>query len=348
MSNKACCALVGLDNPHSGGWLSTLQHCEAVGRLVVCADPPCEANEAVDKVYATAAELLAGESLDFALVSTRNDLAPDIAALLLQAGVPIMVEKPVARSVAEVSRLNALAADKELAWATAFMNRYHPIAKKLRQLVAEGVLGDIVSIEGRMVTSTVQQRNPAHWLFNREQSGGGILHWLAIHTVDLIRYITGLEYQSVAAHMATLSGTGIDVEDVLAASFAMSNGAIGNVHAGYVLPRRYGDIYLCFRGTEGDATWNMWDWEGKGDHLVVQSRVGEWKDEEYREFNLSVADAPGYGGASGLDFIADFIRASGEKKSFITDGNDVLQAMCFIEAAYASVENRRHVDLAQS
>jgi predicted dehydrogenase len=342
VTEKACSALVGLDNPHSAGWLTTLQHCDAVGRLLVCADGPCDG---VDQVYRNVSELLAGESLDFALVSTRNDRAPDIAAQLLEAGVPVIVEKPVARTAAEVARLNELAAAKGGHWATAFMNRYHPIAKKLHALLAEGVLGDIVSIEGRMVTSTVQQRNPEHWLFNSAQAGGGILHWLAIHTVDLIRYITGLEYQSVSAHMATLSCADIDVEDVLAASFSMDNGAIGNIHAGYVLPRRYGDIYLCFRGTEGDAIWNMWDWAGKGDRLVVQSRVEGWQEEEHRAYNLSVEEAPGYGGASGVNFVADFIAASRQNGSFVTDGKDAFEAMRFVEAAYAAAAGRRQVDL---
>ena len=198
-------------------------------------------------------------------------------------GVPVIAEKPVARTAADIARLNEIAAAQQVLWATAFLNRCHPIASKARQLVAAGVLGRIVSIEGRMITSTVQQRNPDHWLFDRAQAGGGILHWLAIHTVDLIRYISGLEYQAVSAHKATLSGTGIDVEDVLAASFCMDNGALGSLHAGYVLPRRYGDIYLCFRGTAGDATWMMQDWDGRGDRLIVQSQAEGWAEDEYRQ-----------------------------------------------------------------
>ena len=192
MTDKVCAALVGLDNPHSRGWLTSLQHCEAVGRLVVCTDEECAD---VDQVYGSLDELLADEKLGLAIVCTRNDQAPDRIAQLLQAGVPTIAEKPVARTAADIARLNEIAAAKQVLWATAFLNRCHPIADKTRELVAAGVLGRIVSIEGRMVTSTVQQRNPEHWLFDRAQAGGGILHWLAIHTVDLIRYISGLEYK---------------------------------------------------------------------------------------------------------------------------------------------------------
>ena len=342
MSEPARTALIGLDNPHSGGWLTTLQHCPAVGRLVVCSEEECEW---VDKHYSSIDTLLAQEPLDFALVSTRNDRAPALAAQLLNSGVPVIVEQPVARSLAEVVELNQVAAEAGRIWATAFMNRCHPIVLKMRELVAAGVLGEIVSIEGRMVTNTVQQRKPEHWLFDRTKAGGGILHWLAIHTVDLIRYISGLEYRSVAAHKATLSGTGIDVEDVLAASFSLENGALGSLHAGYVLPRRYGDIFLCFRGTQGDATWEMYGAGGRAARLTVQSQVGEWADDEYTQLSRSGAAAPGYGGATGLDFIADFIAASRGERDFVTNGEDAQQAMRFVEAAYSAAEEGRQIDL---
>ena len=224
------------------------------------------------------------------------------------------------------------------------LNRCHPLADKTRQLIAAGVLGRIVSIEGRMVTSTVQQRNPDHWLFDRSLAGGGILHWLAIHTVDLVRYISGLEYESVSAHKATLSGTGIDVEDVLAASFRMDNGALGSLHAGYVLPRRYGDIYLCFRGTAGDATWVMQDWTGAatGSSSRAKPRAGP----RTSTANSTCPSArPRYGGAAGLAYIADFVAASRGQGTFITNGDDALQAMRFVEAAYAAADQGCQVEL---
>ena len=342
MTDKVCAALVGLDNPHSRGWLTSLQHSEAVGRLVVCAAEECPG---VDAVYGRLDALLAAEKLGLAIVCMRNDQAPERIAQLLQAGVPTLAEKPVGRTAADIARLNELAAAQQVLWATAFLNRCHPIAAETRQLIAAGVLGRIVSIEGRMITSTVQQRDPDHWLFDRARAGGGILHWLAIHTVDLIRYISGLEYQSVSAHKATLSGTGIDVEDVLAASFCMDNGALGSLHAGYVLPRRYGDIYLCFRGTAGDATWVMHDWDGRGDRLIVQSQAEGWSEDEYRQFDLAVGEAPGYGGAAGLGFIADFVAASRGRGAFITHGDDAWQAMRFVEAAYEAAERGCQVEL---
>ncbi|MGY8823058.1 MAG: Gfo/Idh/MocA family protein [Candidatus Latescibacterota bacterium] len=335
--------LVGGDNPHAKGWLETLKHCEAVSDVLLCGEE-VEISEGVRAVYGSPAELLAVEKPGLAIVCARNDQAPALAKALLAAGVPTLVEKPVARTAGEIAEIDAIARQNDVLWTTGFMNRYHPAALQMKAWVEEGAIGQVVSVEGRMVTSTVAQRNPQHWLFSHEKSGGGILHWLAIHTVDLVRYISGCDYASVCAQTATLVED-IDVEEVASATFSLDNGAIGHIHAGYVLPRRYGDIFLCLRGTRGDITWRMWGTEGRQDELVVQSEVGEWGREEYRQIHCPSAAAPGYGGQMGLDYLTDFIRAAEEKNDFVCKGEDALRAMQFVEAAYASAANGQRMEL---
>ena len=138
MTDKVSAALVGLDNPHSKGWLTSLQHCEVVGRLAVCTDEECTD---VDQVYGSLDELLEDEELGLAIVCTRNDQAPDLIAQLLQAGVPVIAEKPVARTAADIARLNEIAAAQQVLWATAFLNRCHPIAGKARRTRRRWCLG---------------------------------------------------------------------------------------------------------------------------------------------------------------------------------------------------------------
>ena len=251
---------VSLDRTAAAG-SKRCKTCSSIGRLLACDRQLSEVDVTgqIDAFYDRVERMLETEQLDFALLSMRNDQAPGVARLFLERKIPVIVEKPAARTAAEIAELNRLAAANGVHWATGFTNRFNPIAGELCRIVREGALGNIVSIEGRMVTSSVQQRNPEHWLFSKELAGGGILHWLAIHTIDLIRYITGLEYADLCAEVATRSETGIDVEDMAAVSFTMDNGAIGSLHAGYVLRGRYGDIGLTVRGTLGDAVWPMHD-----------------------------------------------------------------------------------------
>lgn len=336
-------ALVGLTAPHSSGWRQTLRHCPTIDRFVVCdhprseaAVPPDSPEPHPDAAYSDVGSMLASENLDFALISVRNDEAPELGSRFLSAGIPVIIEKPAARTSAEIQALIDLSRRTGVPWCTGFLNRFLPAAQEFRQIVGAGALGRVVSIEARMVTSSVAQRGPDHWLFQRATAGGGILHWLAIHSIDLIRYITGLEFAQVSGHVATLSDTGIDVEDMAAVSFTMSNGAVGNLHAGYVLRQRYGDIGMTIRGTLGEVVWPMWDVSGRRSTLQVHSDAPGWESVGYKEITVEPRDAPGYGGSGGIEFVSGFIRAAAGGDPFITDGDDALKAMQFVEAAYAA------------
>lgn len=337
-------ALVGLTAPHSAGWRQTLRHCAAIGRFAVCDHPATTVAAPLqdspeprpDAAYSDVDAMLEREEIDFALISVRNDEAPELGRRFLSAGIPVIIEKPAARTSAEILALNDLSRRTGVPWCTGFLNRLLPVAQELREIVSAGALGRVVSVEARMVTSSVEQRDPEHWLFRRETAGGGILHWLAIHSIDLIRFVTGLEFAQVSGHVATLSDTGIDVEDMAAVSFTMTNGAVGNLHAGYVLRQRYGDIGMTIRGTLGEAVWPMWDFSGRRSTLKVHSEAPGWESVGLKEITVEPREAPGYGGSGGIEFVSGFIRAAAANEPFVTDGEDALAAMRFVEAAYAA------------
>ena len=206
-------ALIGGDNPHAKGWLETATICPDFSEVVLCGDWGDHGGR-----YDTVSDIKGlgqGPSVDMALVCARNVDAPKWAKQLLEAGIPTLVEKPVARTSAEVAELNAISASTGVFWSTCFLNRLHPAVVKMRDLLDEGTIGRLVSVEGRMVTSSVARRDPGHWLFQKEAAGGGILHWLAIHTVDLVRFIARCNYSTVSAQTATLVES-IDVEEIAA------------------------------------------------------------------------------------------------------------------------------------
>ena len=340
-------AFVGLTAPHSNGWLETLRNSPGIERLHVCdldgADP--ESDDGIHAVHPDLDVLFDAVRPDFALVSVRNDQAAETGSRFLSEGIPVIIEKPAGRTAAEIAGLNELSRRHSTPWATGFTNRLSPAVGEMKRLVEAGALGRVVSIEGRMVTSSVQQRNKDHWLFSKEIAGGGILHWLAIHTIDLIRFITGLEYDSVGAHVATLSDTGVDVEDTAAVSFSMSNGAVGNLHAGYMLRKRYGDITLAVRGTLGDVAWSSYGFDGPDHTVKLQSEAPGWETIASQKVDLEPQGGPGYGGRVGTEFVARFFRCSQKREEFVTDGEDALRAMRFVEAAYASSAAGKSVKL---
>ena len=334
-------ALVGLTAPHSKGWLETLRNSPEIERLHVCdLDGTVPDNDdGIDEVYSGLDVLFDSVRPDFALVSVRNDEAAETGSRFLSERIPVIIEKPAGRTAAEIAGLNKLSRQHSTPWATGFTNRLAPAVCEMRRMVSAGALGRVVSIEGRMVTSSVEQRNKDHWLFSKEVAGGGILHWLAIHTIDLVRFTTGLEYDSVSAHVATLSDTGVDVEDTAAVSFSMSNGAVGSLHAGYMLRKRYGDISLAVRGTLGDVAWSSYGFGGPGHTVHLQSEAPGWETISTQKVDLEPLGGPGYGGHVGTEFVARFLRCARKREEFVTNGEDALRAMRFVEAAYSASEN---------
>lgn len=325
----------GGDNPHAAAWIKTLENCPSISCIQLCGDWPKDL--VGDKKIVELDDVAKGIVPDFALVCTTNYEAPSLAEISIDAGIPTIVEKPVARNSAEIEKLNDSAKISGSIWATGFLNRYHPSVIQLKKWIKSGAIGRVLSIEGRMVTSDVQARNPSHWLFDEERAGGGILHWLGIHTIDLIRYLTNMEFSKVCGQIAT-SVQEIDVEEIATASFSMHGGAIGTIHAGYVLPKRYGDIALTIRGTMGDVTWKSWDYHGRQDHVYLQSSHSKWNEKDYHKLHCPTPDGPGYGGQMGIDFVEDFIRANRSREQFVTDGHDAVKAMQFVEAVYRSAK----------
>ena len=335
-------ALIGGDNPHAKGWLETATICPDISEVVLCGDWGNHGDR-----YDTVSDIKGleeGPSVEMALVCARNVDAPKWAKQLLQAGIPTLVEKPVARTSAEVAELNAISASTGVFWSTCFLNRLHPAVVKMRDLLDEGTIGRLVSVEGRMVTSSVARRDPGHWLFQKEVAGGGILHWLAIHTVDLVRFIAGCNYNTVSAQTATLVQS-IDVEEIASATFGLQGGAIGHIHAAYALPRRYGDISMVFRGEKGDITWQSWDYAGRQDRLIIQSAVEPWANREYVELACPAPGGGGYGGEMGTRFLQLFLASSRGEQPFVCDGNDALCALQFVEGAYKSAQTGKRVEL---
>ena len=108
----------------------------------------------------------------------------------------------------------------------------------------------------------------------------------------------------------TLSDTGVDVEDTAAVSFSLSNGAVGSLHAGYMLRKRYGDISLVVRGTLGDVAWSSHGFDGPGHTVNLQSEAPGWETVASQKVDLEPQGGPGYGGPVGTEFVAGFHRCA--------------------------------------
>lgn len=345
-------ALVGVTHPHSAMYLETLETLNEVsGVVLVDADGAARAAIAAKspKVRESCAELSqALESVTHVLVALPNDRTPAALLEAIEAGKPVFTEKPAARSAAELEPVLHALERRRIPFAIAYLNRWQPAIQQMRELFRAGAIGRLTSVELRMVTTQVAMRNPAHWLFKRDVAGGGILTWLGCHWLDALRYVTGDEVARVQAELATTSGEAIDVEDTAAVSFRMAGGAIGTLHAGYLLavgnPGYRGaghDIAMTLRGSLGAIHYTAGRHEAP---LLLESVAPSWRAAPRRTFEITAAASPGYGGLAGLDFVRAFLAAKpGDPTP--ADAVDALRLLEVLDAIYESAASGRAIQV---
>ncbi|HRW08591.1 MAG TPA: Gfo/Idh/MocA family oxidoreductase [Caldilineaceae bacterium] len=354
---KLHAALLGITHPHSLAHMRTLQALPEIASISLWDEDQEALDAAVQaqgaKVVAThthLAELLANPDIFFVIAAIRNDLGPEIFIRALEAGKHLMAEKPIGRTAGDTQRVIDIANAQGLQLGVCYQNRNNPVVQEARRLVQQGAIGELMSVEFRLLTTQVQFRNPQHWLFDHAKSGGGILSWLGCHYIDLMHYISGDEVISVAAEVATRSGEAIDVEDVAMLSLRFRSGAVGSFHAGYTLAlsgsgyhNKSGyDTYAGFNGRGGRFYWSA---PGAPTSLSLESTHPAHSSAPWRSSDYTLATSPAYGGVAGEAFIRRFIEAAQGDGEPMATGADALRIARIVDAAYESSRTGRRIEL---
>jgi predicted dehydrogenase len=354
MAGQATVALDGLSHPHADMYIETLEALDEVVGLVLV-DPDEALRRAVTsrsrKVRGSFAEFQAAldhPEVTHALVALPNDQTPAALVRAIRAGRGVFTEKPGARSAAEFAPVLAALEQHRVPFAIAYLNRYLPQVRQVRDLYRAGAIGRLTSVELRMVTTQVGMRDPGSWLFRRAAVGGGVLSWLGCHWLDALRFVTGDEIVRVQAELATTSGEAIDVEDTAAVAFRTAGGAVGSLHAGYLLAvgnpgyRAAGhDIAMILRGTLGAIYYTGGRQEAP---LRLESVAPDWRGAPQRSYQFTPAASPGYGGLPGLDFFRAFLAATPADPTTPADALDALRLLEVLDAIYAAGATGHAVD----
>jgi predicted dehydrogenase len=165
-------------------------------RLVACADLDLARAKALAGTAAGAVAtddwrgVLDRPDVQIVVVSTTNERLTDIALASVQAGKHVMVEKPAARSVAEIDPLIAAGQTAGRLVRVGFNHRYHPAVRKARELFEANVLGEMMFVRGRYGHGgRVGYDN--EWRADPARSGGGELIDQGVHLIDLARWFLG-------------------------------------------------------------------------------------------------------------------------------------------------------------
>ena len=161
-------------------------------------------------------ELVARPEVEAVVVVTPPGLNRDICLAAARAGKPMLIEKPLALTVAQGREMVEAARTAGVALMTAQTLRFTPVMERLR-----ASLPLIGPLEYLCLTMRAE-RPPHHWLDEPAQAGGGVLLEIGIHLLDLIRFLTGEEAVEAAGEMLQRHTT--RVEDLAQVRFRLASG----------------------------------------------------------------------------------------------------------------------------
>lgn len=173
-------------------------------------------------LYSNVEDLIAA-GVDAVVVAVPTSEHHAVATKLIENGIHVLVEKPLAATVDEAQELVDLASKHGVVGAVGYVERCNPAISALRQKLDEGLLGEIYQI------STVRQ-SP----FPARINDVGVVKDLATHDLDLAAWVAGSPFSSVAA--ATKHSSGREHEDFVTVSGQLANGVIVNHLVNWMSP----------------------------------------------------------------------------------------------------------------
>lgn len=173
--------------------------------------------------FETLHALLTQAPPDGAVLATPNAMHVDQALACIDAGVPALVEKPVAETVASGALLVDAVERSGVPVLVGHHRRHSPLIARAREIIASGRLGRIVAVNGTALFCKPDRYfDEGPW---RRRAGGGPILINLIHEIDDLRTLCG-EIASVQA-LASSATRGFEVEDTVAVGLRFASGALG-------------------------------------------------------------------------------------------------------------------------
>ncbi|MBQ1581470.1 MAG: Gfo/Idh/MocA family oxidoreductase, partial [Prevotella sp.] len=151
------------------------------------------------------------------------------AIMAMRAGKPVYVEKPLASNYDDCVRINYVSEQTGVPCFVAYYRRYLPYFQRVKNIINEGILGTITSVNIRYSVPPREfdrDKENLPWRLNAEIAGGGYFYDMAAHQLDLLQDFFGV---IVKAHgYCTNRAHLYDVEDTVSACFRFENGLVGS------------------------------------------------------------------------------------------------------------------------
>ena len=196
---------------------------------------------------------LLSSGVDAVYIATPPGLHYKQALKCCDAGKPIYIEKPFARNYTEAKAITDAFARKNLPIYVGHYRRALPRFQKIRQLLSQGRIGKVCSVNFYLNRIFSKQEAEHSWLYHPALSGGGKFFDIAPHTIDIMIYLFG--NMKEIHGFAINSGTDCPLEDHVAFSFATDQGIIGSAIFNCISSQK--DDRMIVTGTKGTLSFSV-------------------------------------------------------------------------------------------
>ena len=288
--------------------------------------------------YTDYRELLKKEKPDLVAIATESGKHAEIALECIEAGCNVIIEKPIALSVADARQMIAAAEKREVKLCVCHQNRFNKAVQKIHNAVTSGRFG-------RMLYGTAQIRwnrnesyyKQAAWRGTWEQDGGALMNQ-CIHNIDLLCWMMGGEVEEVMAYTDRLNHPYIQAEDLGLALVRFQNGGYGVIEGSTCIYPSNMEETLSLFGETGSVK--------AGGKSVNAIEYWKFADETQpmediiAEFSESPPNIYGFGHAP---LYADVIEAVRENRPVYVDGWAGLRALEVVLGIYRSASSGKAV-----
>ena len=270
-------------------------------------------------------EAARADGIDVVVIATPPQIHQEVAVAFLSAGIDVICEKPMTRTVAQAEELAAIVAASGRLFVLTHCYSGFPMVGHARDLVRSGALGRLRMIEAEFAGGApgvaVEPADPAerHWRFRAASMGPeAILGEVGSHAHHLMGYVSGLRPNRICARMQTFAA-GREVYDNAYLAFDYPDGAVGRLWASYVAV-----------GTQ----------HGLSLRIYGETAALEWREEDAEYLRLRPLHGPETVLRSGQDGTSDLVARSARFRPGHPEGYPLAFANLYAEAASALVAMR--------
>ena len=186
-------------------------------------------------------DIIKDENITSVAVVTPSHTHFKIVKAMLEAGKNVYVEKPISTVAQEAKVLTELAEEKGLILMVGHLLLYHPAVNRLKMLIEEGVLGELVYAQSDRLN------------VNYHKNDRSVMWDLAPHDVSMIAYATGKEPVRVISAVGCSSDRN-EIMDITHLTIEFEDGMVGQISDSWITPQKH--VTLMIRGTKATAVFD--------------------------------------------------------------------------------------------